>query len=528
MSFKTRRWFIMSLFFTLLLVGCACDDTGHNEFNVIQDAPPDQSILSSLIPTFGWHDEESCTPDKFLITVAKIDGSYSNYASPPGNTSSFTWPTSLDPGSQYKWRMRVNADNGPTGPYTEDNIFYTGPMCSGGVLVAPELVSPGTSGWISHNDMQTFRWSYPGGCLPAAYDYEFATDAAFTNVVDSGTTPDYQMWVEKTFPNCSTIFWRVRVNDGISTGPWSDTGSFHWVTDETCWQNHYISDDAARIAVRLYHDQCSLTGYQASTQLLTDSGCKVDNNGVTLVGDGERTYPPDSHIGNFEVDLGSGPCPSTGLDHKTSPGWYIFNVLAPGTYCLSVTRNQIVGYGSTNLMHGIWTDPRTTDNVAYKTIELGPGTSDLLVYFGWDEYDRVFVMPRLPETKYCRICPDPIGPVVDILMEGSLVELFGRDSNSEWKLTYAQGVPCYLWLSDEKINLDLSRFEDFDWRAEDLEFFPQSAPCPKPETKPDTGPAPAPAPASQPSCSDYDERQCIAHATDGCKWNRSSLSCDGP
>ena len=174
-------------------------------------------------------------------------------------------------------------------------------------------------------------------------------------------------------------------------------------------------------------------------------------------------------------------------------------------------------------MHGTWTDPRTTEHVAYKTIEIGPGTSDVKVYFGWDEYDHVIVMPRLPETKYCRICPDPIGPVVDILMEGSLVELFGRDRNSEWKFTYAQGVPCYLWLLDEKIDLDLSLFEDFDWRAKDLEFYSQPAPCPKPEPKPDSGPDPA----SQPTCSDYTTRElCGDHAADGCKWNQNANSCD--
>jgi len=359
-------------------------------------------------------------------------------------------------------------------------------------------------------------WTYSGGCLPEYFDYQFASDEAFSNIVLDGTTTEpYVQSISTSFPNCSSLWWRVRANDGYTVGPWSDTWKFTWVEDETCWQNHYISDDAARIHVGLYHDDCSHTGDPAGMRL-TSTGCKLDKNGVTLVGNGEQTYPPDHYLGDFQVDLGSGPCPSTGLDHKTS-GWYIFNVLAPGTYCVSVTRNQIVDYGSTNLMHGTWTDPRVTGDVAYKTIELGPGTTDVHVYLGWDKYEHTFLMPRLPETKYCRICPDPIGPVVDILMEGSFVELVGRARNSEWKQTYAQhGVPCYLWLMDEKINEELSRSEDFDWRAEDLEFYTDPAPCPKPEVKPDPGPGPDP--VSQPkACSDYtDSKSCWADSK--CKW----------
>jgi len=529
MSKNKLSWIFIFGILLVFLTGCACDDTGHNEFVVIPDVPVDESIISSLIPDFAWHDDSSCTPDNFLISMNGVGNSYYEYALVPGNQSSYTWHEFLDPGNQYKYRMRVNADNGPTSPHSNYLTFYTGPVCSGETLIAPELISPGSTwngGWITHDHLQEFRWSYPGSCLPSYYDYEFATDAAFTNVIDSGTTPDHQMFVEKTFPNCSTIFWRVRANHGGSVGPWSDPFDFHWVREGTeCYQTHYLSDDAARISVWLYHDNCSHTG-DAAGMRLSSSGCKLDKNGVTLVGDGERTFPPDSHMWDYEVDLGNGPCPSTGLDHKDSGGLFIFNVLAPGTYCVSMTRNQIVKSGAINLMDGIWTDPRVTGDVAYKTIELGPGTSDVDVYFGWDEYDHFIVMPRLPETKNCRICPDPIGPVVEILMEESFVELFGRDRNSAWKLTYAQGVPCYLWLLDEKINQALMDYEGFDWRAEDLEFFPQPDPCPKPEPKP----GPDPSPESQPkTCSDYATRtECGAHSADGCKWNGTTESCDGP
>ncbi len=539
MTKKTKLWLILGIFITIFLSGCICTAGATESFLITPDSPIDV-VITTLNPTFSWTDNKTCDPNKFRIRIEEnvLSGSFwfDDYVG--HDDLPFTLPgASLLPGRQYNWKVMAVKDYvSPESPsaqsaFSETVSFFTGPVCSGETLVAPTLEFPnwGASDelddWINHGGIQEFHWSYTGGCLPISYDYQFATDIGFTSIVLSGsTTEPYVQSIYETFPNCSSMFWRVRANDGTSVGPWSDGWQFHWVEDDTCWQNRYVSDDAARINVRIYHDQCAYTGDPAGMRL-SSTGCKLDKNGVTLVGDGERTFPPDSHLSGVEVDLGSGPCPSTGLDHKTTGG-YIFNVLAPGTYCVSVTRNQIVDYGSTNLMHGIWTDPRINEHVAYKTIDIGLGTSDVNVYFGWDEYDHFIVMPRLPETKYCRICPDPIGPVVDILMEESLVELFGRDMNSEWKSTYAKGVPCYLWLMDEKINLELSQFEDFDWRAEDLEFYSQPAPCPKPEPKP----GPDPGPESQPpSCSDYATREeCSAHSADSCKWNNNTGSCDGP
>ena len=135
-------------------------------------------------------------------------------------------------------------------------------------LVPPEIEVPLAQGgndendnWITHAGTQDFQWSYPGGCLPEFYDYQFATDLGFTNIVLSGTTTEpYFMHLYETFPNCSSLFWRVAARVGTTVGPWSDAFQFHWVEDDTCWQNEYISDDAARINVRLYLESCDQTG----------------------------------------------------------------------------------------------------------------------------------------------------------------------------------------------------------------------------------------------------------------------------
>jgi len=531
MSTKKIYWIIVSSIIVLFISGCRCDNAAVEAFVLIADSPIGGTLVSSLTPEFDWHGSDSCDPDQYRLYIREDNIYGGDTASPEVAYTDVPYTLtgdSLLPGRVYFWYGKAvnvwsSEEPGASGEFSEPEYFFTGPVCSGEVLIAPDLMDPHAAGWLSKEHI--FKWTYTGGCLPVSYDVQFARDAGFTDIyLTANTTEPYVQELLMAFPDCSTMFWRVRASDGTTTGPWSDSREFHYVISDGCYQWNYISDDAARIFVRLYDDRCPYTGDPAGMRL-SATGCKVDKDGVTLVGDGERTYPPDGNLSDVEVDLGSGPCPSTGLDHKTTGG-VTFNVLAPGTYCVSVTRNQIVDHGSTNLMHGIWTDPRTNEYVAYKTVEIGPGTSDVEVYFGWDKYDHVILMPRLPETKYCRICPDPIGPVVDILMEGSMVELYGRARNSEWKSTYFKGVPCYLWLLDEKINAELSQFEDFDWRAQDLEFYSDPAPCPKPE-KPDQPDQPDP--ESGPTCSDYTTRsECGDHKADGCAWSQNTNTCLGP
>lgn len=522
--FRSSKFlFMICLISVVFLTGCICSVEGIESFLITPDTPIDGSVITSLNPTFTWTNNKTCDPNKYRIRIEEnvLSGSFWFDDDIAYRDLPFTLAgPSLLPGRQYTWKVRAETDyvssESPSaqGAFSETVSFFTGPVCSGETLVAPTLEYPyrATSAdldnWITHDGLQEFHWSYTGGCLPISYDYQFATDIGFTDTVLSGTTTEpYVQSIYETFPNCSTMFWRVRANDGTSTGPWSDGWQFHWVRKGTdCYQTHYISDEAARIDVRLYHDECSYTGEPAGIRL-GSTGCKLDKDGVTLVGDGELTYPPDSALWNFRIDLGSGPCPSTGLDQKGDGDHFEFYVLAPGTYCVSVTKDQLVvgGSGSVNLMHGIWTDPRTNDIVAYKEIVLGPGTSDVIVNFGWDEYDHFTVMPELPEGKNCRICPDPIGPVIDIFPEGSFVPIFGRDMNSEWKLSRSMGVPCYLWLENDQINQALMNYEGFDWKAEDLDYFPQPAPCPEPESEP-----------SEKNCSDYKTEDSCKAA--GCLW----------
>jgi len=144
-------------------------------------------------------------------------------------------------------------------------------------------------------------------------------------------------------------------------------------------------------------------------------------------------------------------------------------------------------------------------------LTFGPGNFDYDADFVWDETDRTFFTYPLDYTFDCKIGPEKNCPTYDFAMEGDTIPILGRDRNSDWKLTELNGIPCYILLGNAAINEKLANYESFDWRAEDLEFFPQPAPCPKPETKSDPGPG-----AQPKSCSDYSDSISCTNAR--CNW----------
>ncbi|MFN2146210.1 MAG: hypothetical protein ACK2T7_12725 [Anaerolineales bacterium] len=505
--------------FALLLAGCNCTNTAVSAFDVILDHPVGYEIVTSLNPTFEWHGSDSCQPDHFKIQIHENTYNFPNgiVQDISGDLSNYTLSgDSLLPGREYAWNMRAWNDFSQDdsaynyGPFSADSYFYTGPVCSGETLVAPDLQYPREhsneqlDNWITHNHLQEFKWAYSGGCLPVSYDYQFASDIGFTDIILSGTTTEpYAMHTFQQFPNCSSVFWRVAANDGTTTGPWSDIWQFHWVTDETCWQTHYISDDAARIQVRLYEDLCDMTGYSTPLNARIVEGCKRWKNSTLITAEGDFSDTVFS-ISDIRVDLGPGPCPSTGLDHKGT--FDTFNVLTPGIYCVSISRNQSgqTAAGDVNLMKGIWVEPRTDEVLAYKTIELSSGPQDLDVDFFWDSFEPVTLFYPVPENINCRRGPEIICDPLKIPMAGEILPIMARDMETEWKLTSYEGELCYVYLPAVQINEALVKVEGNGWLTEDLPFYEPPPPCPPP------------APEPSQNCSKYTTESSCQNA--GCKW----------
>jgi hypothetical protein len=490
---KKKLFFLISgAILALLLVGCKCDAADTQAFVVLVDGPAPGSIVDTH-PVFTWHEEESCTPDKYHLYLTNNWSGATNSASeyPAGDELSHTWSGIAQGGLHAYWRMAAMTENDVHhGPYTEVRDFYVGPLCSGETLVAPELYRPIDAAWISHHHLEPFEWHYKGGCLPSLYDYQFATDPGFTDIVDSGTTPDHKQILEKSFPSCSSLFWRVRANDGTSTGPWSDARQFHWVTDETCWQNHYLSDNVARINVKLYQDICDQTGILNTISTVINPGCVLNEKNNRIYADGQKNTG-DWNVWNYTVDLGAGPCPSAGLDQMTfnyDQDQQYFHVLAPGTYCVSISKNQTVTQNGApfypDLNDGLWTDPFTTDLVAGKTVTLGPGLQDVHLEFGWDEWDQVFLRYPVPENIHCRIGPDTICDPLKIPMAGEMLLLLARDMETEWKMASYEGETCFVYLPAVQADEVLSEIPGNQLLTADLPFYEPQPPCPTPTPVP--------------------------------------------
>ena len=514
MSVKKLRWMLLSIFILLFLAGCDCDDAEVMAFGVFADDPINGAVVSAN-PTFTWHESESCTPDRFKIWVDNYfyggQSGHSEFAD--GSDTSHTLVNSLEAGKKYTWWMyAVAEDQTINGPPTVGKDFYVGPMCSGQPLLAPVLLSPHENAMITNIPTITFTWEYEGGCLPSSYLYQFATDIGFTDIVDTGVVTDHQMEVTKTFPDCSTLWWRVGASDGNSTGAWSSPSAFHLANSSSCPQIADDSINTAFIYMNLYADDCPSTGFAPSPGDPLNPGCVVSSSGLILHGDGENWGEPPLH--EYTAQLGAGPCPSTGLDAGTNR----FLVQTPGVYCVSITKAQSVmdsGMNPVNLQHGMWTEPFTYSTSTEVTVEMGPGPINASIAFGWDELDALFPMPYLESAVNCRYRPDPECPIFDIPMMGAQIPIFARDAKSEWKLTERFGVPCYVFLENEVI---LKAMEDVygpGWELDQLPIFPDPGPCPILEIEKEK--------PKQTGCAAYQDAESCKIG--GCYWFCGGSSC---
>ncbi len=293
------------------------------------------------------------------------------------------------------------------------------------------------------------------------------------------------------FPNCSSVFWRIAARDGSAVGPFSDTQEFTWATDSNC---------SAEIRGMVYQDQCPQTNFYVplGNQFVLDPKCKL-TGGIGIHADGvwEIETEPTVLI-DIQVDLGAGPCPSTGLDSQNAPyGWYEFIVLTPGEYCVSITNQQSSSsYNIGDLSTGIWTEPLTNQDVTGATITLGDGYHKIKQNFGWDKIEQIFAMFKLEVPTNCRAWPGMDSYIEAIILAGDSVPLIGQVAASDWKLAVVSDRLCYLYLPG---SFDL------------------------PEVDPPPEPKPTPKPGGGDSCANYTREDCKLPL---CMWDGSNGTCN--
>jgi len=502
--------------------GCAptCTEYELDHNSAYSQQPADGVIVGSLNPTLEWSFTTVCNPHEFRITLNKNYPESGTVHNVSGNQRNFTISNPLEAGGKYFWNMYTTTADEYNGRTTRDMTFYTGPTCSNITPVAPVLDIPADGEFVTPEYISSpfeFHWHYPEYCLPSSFHFEFALDPGFATILYSGDTPDYKQFVEKSFSDCTTVYWHVAAKNGNLMGPYSETRSFSWIWDENCWMNHYPSDDFAEISGRVYREICTQTGIFVPSQFQLAPGCTRSTK-FGVHADGIHSYNEHGLYG-VEVNLGAGPCPSIGLENMLSygaNGKYKFVVSTPGEYCVSISNNQtghdFLSGKDFNLWHGLWTQPITYDVVTGHTISLGPGYHEVRRNFGWDQYDVPIYVFKQP--TFCRQGPDPICNPLRIFELEEFAPMMARNAAGTWIMTSIQGEACYFYnfytqetkITEDDVDMPVSKYLE---QLYELEVFPAPPPCLRP--------TPTPKPSGGDTCSRFtDEQSCIQES---CKWH---------
>lgn len=444
----------------LLIPGCHlyisyCDPEEIKNFEVLLDSPADGVTFQNLNPvTLEWHHEESCRPQKYKVKIIKdyLYYTYPKIHNLDGDETSLSPGIPLEEASMYAWSVEpliVVDDKVYYGPESETWTFKTFGFCSSSDLDVPVIVEPADGAWF-HKSWIHLTWDYPGDCVPYWFKYQVATDPEFNAIILSGVSSSKEMTAYEQFPDCTTLFWRVAAtNDVNAKSSYSEPSQFTVVKKDTCWQNHLPSPEMAEISGYVFEDYCAATSPVVPEGVGLTRGCTF-GLGYGVHADGEWTKGVQEDITgvqyeelgipNVTVDLGAGPCPSTGMDSdKTDAnGRYSFVVLSPGTYCVSVSQFP---FGKLN---GIWTLPLTDQLTTQRTIVIPSMVRTGAQNFGWDDMNNPITKIEITDTSFCRAGDKILYHAVAVLEKGQIVQATARNQEATWFKTSVQGVECYV------------------------------------------------------------------------------------
>ncbi len=181
-------------------------------------------VLDPNAATLNWYySDSSCTPDNFEIILSKdINFSTIEHTGLVAGSASTWTPPVLDDAEEYFWRVRAK-DSGNNGPWSlELRSFFTGPICSAGELVSPNLIYPAFGG-IYDNAYESLEWSWPlTTCIPASYRVEVSMGSpSFADTTYNGATgtPGTSWGFGSTPPIATQFWWRISAYADGDYGP---------------------------------------------------------------------------------------------------------------------------------------------------------------------------------------------------------------------------------------------------------------------------------------------------------------------
>jgi hypothetical protein len=523
---KKLFFLILTIPMLILIAGCApkCTVEEIASFVPILESPPNGSEVSyNNLVTFDWTHNQSCMPEKYEIVI----GEKLHSELVDGETSKYDYYYAFIPGKQYEWFVRgaVKDENNKFvyGPPSETWTVTADGLCSSAAELAQpfsthplngELLGEGEGPGPGSVDI---LWQYSGDCFADSYHYQVAADPGFTNIITSGTNIVDNPREEIFVPWCAKVYWRVQAvvrNDG---GEYSEPSHFTYTSSSNCFENQ-TSTDPLLIKGYVFEDYCGSTvpwvpdGVGITPPCVFGEPYGVHADGVRARADTENemtgdTDPAETGISDVVVDLGEGPCPSTGLDQFTSTknGNYYFMVQSPGEYCLSIDKAN-----NPDLDHGIWTSPLTDQDVTGETITFNPGDDLVMQNFGWDKNDFMKIDFWVDLTSFCRFGDSKYHQAVTEVQAGKVIPIFARNKDATWFATYVNGMRCFISVASGAPKEDPT----------ELMIFPVQA-DPRPTVDPNGSTGDTNRPTVDPCANNASQRDCIAA---GCLWHPATLS----
>lgn len=408
-------------------------------------SPAMVSIIDTLNPGLEWtYPSTECTPEGYAITLWEGPLLTTNLGGGTGNPSTIWGPGSpLQPGKQYRWT--VAPINGTTlGPASTTGIFFTGPVCDPGALVAPILLEP-ADGASFNEATDLLWWNYTAGCTPTGYRVDLAEDPAFATVdINEFDIPLTRM-LPGALTECEIYYWRVAAKSGATLGPFSETRSFIRDASGTCAGPGGSPPPSASIGGIVWHDLCAVPDGPAPATPPT--GCIEE--GGSLRANGIRE-PGEPGIAGIKVDLHFGGCATEPVASvlTDADGQYVFDgILAFGNYCVAV--RAATPPNDAILIPGGWTYPPGifgADAFANATVDSGDILNDR--DFGWDyqflpvagaatEVPTAVAASEPPQFKFdknafCRKGPGTVYSEVTAIPAGDIVNVLGTSSDNLW------------------------------------------------------------------------------------------------
>lgn len=454
----------------------------------------------------AWWYPGDCLPDSFNVEISPI----MQFAGSPLNDNTSTpvnsWvPTHLlEDCNRYFWKVTAVKDGEPAGQGSQVLTFKvdlagTCPAESVGYIQGTLWedqcagIGPGTPvpdplplGCVltSGNTLfpnQTYDPGEPG--IPGAVVSLGTGACPSSGLRDVPTWQDgmYDFYMLNPGTYCVSIDLGYAWNNFLLPGGWTvpasavgDSHASQTVTVEAgqvlrgvdfgWWYQYGTSWGSTNASVfgMVWHDQCAYSPGDPVPDPLPE-GCALDAWRVVYADAVRQAGEPG--IPAVTVDIGPGDCPSSGLATSLTDasGYYHFNDLPAGKYCLRIDP----GHGSPNqaiLLPGSWTlIPSGHDGMTFRAITLAANHTLAGQDFGWD-YDLLPLAATATPVATPTDTPTPVPlgfipnfnanclygpnltfPSIGVAMAGQFYLLDGRNLDSSWyriMLTGAKG--CWL------------------------------------------------------------------------------------